>query len=132
LFTLGGHPNIQSKCATVTDSDGAQTDLSLVGTINPGTKVAVTQVLATCDNANTGDVAIKIGFASGALAADSLTGASGIILSHPGIPGGGGVTRGDGSALIGVGLDGEELRMTCEDPVGGSLKVLYSYYLIES
>jgi hypothetical protein len=53
-------------------------------------------------------------------------------LSHPGIPGGGGVTRGDGSALIGVGLDGEELRMTCEDPVGGSLKVLYSYYLIES
>jgi hypothetical protein len=129
MFTMGGHPNVLSRCSTITDGDGAQTNLSLVGTINTGTKVALTQIQAVCDNANSGDVAVKIGFASGSLAADSTTGASGIILDHPG---GGGLTRGDGSAIIGVGLDGEELRLTCEDPVGGSLKVSYSYFLIES
>jgi hypothetical protein len=45
---------------------------------------------------------------------------------------GSGFQRGDGSGILGVGGDGEELRITCEVPTGGTLGVSVSYYTIES
>jgi hypothetical protein len=38
----------------------------------------------------------------------------------------------DGAGIIGIGADGEDLRITCDDPAGGSLFVTFSYYTIES
>jgi len=43
-----------------------------------------------------------------------------------------GVVIGNGSGIIGIGADGEELRVTCEDPAGGSMDITVTYYTIES
>lgn len=134
LWTIGGHPNIITRTAHIADADGAQTDASIVGTINAGTKVAVTSVAVTVDSATTatGGVAVKLGFGATTIPADAAGGANGILLDHPGIAAGSGIVRGDGSAVIGIGGDGEELRLTCEDPVGGNICVTISFFTIES
>jgi hypothetical protein len=134
LFTIGGHPNIITRAVYISDATGAQTDTSIVGTIAAGTKVAVTSVAVTVDSATTaaGGVAVKLGFGATTIPADSATGANGILLDHKGIAAGSGVVIGNGSGLLGIGADGEELRLTCEDPVGGGLSVTISYYTIES
>lgn len=132
LWTIGGHPNIITRSVRIADADGAQTDASIVGTINAGTKVAVTMVTVTCDAANTNATAVKIGFGATAIPADSATGANGVLLDHEGIAAGSGVNIGNGAAVIGIGADGEELRLTCEDPVGGFVIVTFSYFTIES
>lgn len=132
LFTLGGHPNIITRSVRIADATGAQTDASIVGTINAGTKVAVTAITVTCDGANTGDVAVKIGFGATTIPADSTTGANGVLLDHEGIKPGSGIVVGNGGGILGIGADGEELRLTCEDPVGGFVIVTFSYFTIES
>lgn len=132
LFTIGGHPNAITRSVRIADSDGAQTDLSIAGTINSGTKVVVTQFSITCDAGNTNALACKLGFGATTIPADSATGASGVLFDHEGIAPGSGVVVGNGAGIIGVGADGEELRMTCEDPVGGFLCVTFTYYTIES
>lgn len=134
LFTIGGHPNIITRAVRIADADGAQTNASMVGTINTGTKVAVTAMAVTVDSATTatGGVAVKVGFGATTIPADSTTGADGVLLDHDGIAAGSGVVIGNGSGILGIGADGEELRLTCEDPVGGSLIVTFSYFTIES
>lgn len=134
LFTIGGHPNIITRAVRIADADGAQTNASMVGTINTGTKVAVTAMAVTVDSATTatGGVAVKVGFGATTIPADSATGADGVLLDHDGIAAGSGVVIGNGSGILGIGADGEELRLTCEDPVGGSLVVTFSYFTIES
>jgi hypothetical protein len=32
---------------------------------------------------------------------------------------------------LGIGADGEDLRITCAAPTGGSIRVLVSYYTVE-
>lgn len=134
LFTIGGHPNVITRAVRIADADGAQTNASMVGTINTGTKVVVTAMAVTVDSATTatGGVAVKVGFGATTIPADSTTGADGILLDHDGIAAGSGVVIGNGSGILGIGADGEELRLTCEDPVGGSLVVTFSYFTIES
>lgn len=131
-WVIGGHPNVITREITVLDSDGAQTNASLVGTIAAGTILVVTALEVTCDGANTADVAVRIGFHASTLPTASLTGVNAILLSHAGIKAGSGVVKGDGSGILGIGADGEEIRMTCEDPVGGALRVVLTYYTIES
>lgn len=134
LFTIGGHPNIITRTVHIADADGAQTDASIVGTIAAGTKVAVTSIAVTLDSATTatGGVAVKIGFGATTIPADAVAGANGILLDHPGIAAGSGMVLGNGSGILGIGADGEELRLTCEDPTGGNLVVTFSYFTIES
>lgn len=134
LFALTGHPNTITRSVHIADADGAQTDASIVGTISTGTKVVVTAVAVTVDSAvtATGGVAVKLGFGATTIPADSTTGANGVLLDHPGIAAGSGVTLGNGGGILGIGGDGEELRLTCEDPTGGNLAVTFSYYTIES
>ena len=134
LFTIGGHPNIITRTAYISAATGAQTDATIVGTIATGTKVAVTSVAVTVDSAvtATGGVAVKLGFGATTIPADSATGANGILLDHKGIAAGSGVVLGNGAGLLGIGADGEELRLTCESPTGGGLSVTFSYYTIES
>jgi hypothetical protein len=40
--------------------------------------------------------------------------------------------RGDGSGILGIGADNEDLRITNEVPTTGALRVTVSYYTIES
>jgi hypothetical protein len=132
LWTIGGHPNIITRSVRIADADGAQTDATMVGTIAAGTKVAVTMLTVTCDAGNTNPTAVKIGFGATTIPADSTTGANGVLLDHEGIAAGSGLVIGSGAGLIGIGADGEELRLTCEDPVGGFVTVTFSYFTIES
>lgn len=132
-FVIGGHPNTISGSVRISDATGAQTDAAVIaGTIAAGTKVAVTAITATCSRANTVNVAVKIGFGTANVPADSTTGASGVLLDHDGIAPGSGVSVGNGAGILGVGGDGEEVRLTCDDPVGGSVIVTMSYFTIES
>jgi hypothetical protein len=132
-FVIGGHPNVVTASVRIADATGAQTDAAIApGTIGAGTKIVVTRITVTCSNANTVNVAVKLGFGASTIAADSTTGATGVLVDHEGVPPGGGFTIGDGSGILGIGGDGEELRLTCDDPVTGFVIVSYSYYTIES
>lgn len=126
LLTLGGHQNIVSKNLNVTDADGAQTDAALV-TVSAGTAIVVTKLSVMADGANSGDVAVRIGFGTANVpAADS----SGIILAHPGIKSGSGVVEGNGAGIIGMGASNEDLRVTCEDPAGGAIDIIVTYFTV--
>ncbi len=129
-FVISGHPNVIARSATIDDADGAQTNASLL-TVSGGSKIVVTSISATCSGSNSGAIAVRLGFGTATLAAASETGADGILLEGK-FPAGGGHQRGNGAGILGVGADGEDLRVTCDDPVGGSLFVTFSYYTIES
>ena len=122
-FVIGGHMNVVTLEAAYT---AAQTNAAVV-TIAGGLVIVVTQIAALCDNANSVDVGLRVGFAT---ATTPTT--TGVVLTHPGIAGGSGYSRGDGSGILGVGADGEDLRITSEVPTGGSLRILVTYYTIES
>jgi len=130
-FQIGGHPNTIARTAYVTT---AQTDASIVGTINAGTKVVLTSACVTLDAATTqtSGIAVKLGFGASTIPSDSAAGANGIVLDHKGIYPGGGVALGNGGGIIGIGGDGEELRLTCEAPTGGGISVTINYFTIES
>lgn len=134
LFQIGGHPNIITRSVTIADANNAQTDVSIVGTVATGQKVCVTALSVMVDSAVTasGGVAVKIGFGATTIPAETTTGTAGILLNHPGIAAGSGVVLGNGGGILGIGADGEELRLTCEDPVGGALTVTVGYFTIES
>lgn len=129
-WVIGGHPNVITRSATIDDGDGAQTDASLL-TVAGGLKIVVTAISAIASASNSGAVAVRIGFAAATLTAASEAGAAGILLEGK-FAAGGGNQKGNGSGIIGIGADGEDLRITCDDPVGGSLFVTFSYYTIES
>lgn len=122
-FVIGGHPNIITLEAAYT---AAQTDTAII-TIGSGAKIVVTQIQATVDQACTVGVGVRVGFAT---ATTPTT--TGVVLTHPGIVPGGGITRGDGNGILGVGADNEDLRITSTVPTTGSLRILVSYYSIES
>jgi hypothetical protein len=122
-FYIGGHPNVITLELAVT---GSQTDVAVI-TAGSGVKIVVTQIQVVTDNANTAFPQIRVGFGT----ANTPT-TTGVVLTHPGLPAGGGVSRGDGSGILGVGADGADLRVTCGAPTGGSLRILVSYYTIES
>ena len=123
-FVIGGHPNIKTVRQTFTT--GITDDSTMTGTIAAGTKVVVTQLMVTMDNANTVFPSVLIGF--GATNTPTTTG---VLASHPGVPAGGGFSRGDGSGMLGVGADGEEVRVTTVGTVTAG-HIVMSYYTIES
>jgi hypothetical protein len=130
LFVQPGHPNVISREHVIADSDGAQTDAALL-TVGAGAKIVITQISCKADASNTTNVAVRIGFGTATLAAASLTGTNGILLSGQ-FAASGGHQEGTGAGIIGIGADNEDLRITCGDPVSGNLRVTYSYYTIES
>lgn len=122
-WVIGGHPNVVTRRDNYT---AAQTDTAIV-TVGAGNKIVVTRQSAMCDNANSVDVQVRIGFG-----ATNTPTAAGVVLSHPGIAAGSGVVEGSGSGILGVGADGEDLRITSEVPTGGSLDIVTSYYVVPS
>lgn len=130
-FTIGGHPNAITVSAQIQDADGAQTNAAIV-TVGAGAKVVVTRLTASCDNATTNGTNIKVGFGTATLPASAHTGVAGILHEFDNVPPGGGFTIGDGSGILGVGADNEDLRITTEDPAGGNCTVSATYFTIES
>lgn len=123
-FYIGGAPNVLSQSLQVTDADGAQTDAAII-TAAANVAIVVTKVSVMADNANTGDVSCRIGLATtNTPAADAAQ----MLLFHPGIAPGSGVVEGNGSGILGIGASGEDVRVTCEDPVGGSINIIVTYY----
>jgi hypothetical protein len=104
----------------------AQTDVAIV-TVSGGSRIVVTAAAFVCANSNTVDVAVRIGFA----AANTPT-TTGVFLSHPGIGPGGGFNRGNGSGILGVGADGEDVRITSTVPTTGSSRAIITYYIVSS
>lgn len=127
-FTLGGHPNIITNSVRLT---GSTTDGAIIaGTIATGTKVVVTRLTIHVSNATSVNVGIKVGFGATTLAADSATSAAGVLFDTDGLAPGGGVNIGDGSGIIGIGGDGEEIRVTNDAPTSGAVHVSMSYFTI--
>lgn len=126
-FVLGGHPNILSQSLQVTDADGAQTDAAII-TAGANVAVVVTKVSVMADNANTVDVSVRIGFGT---ANTPAADAAQVILFHPGIAPGSGVVEGSGSGILGIGASNEDVRVTCEDPVTGSINIIVTYFTTE-
>jgi len=122
-FFIGGHPN---TIPFRVNYAAAQTNTAIL-TVSAGTKIVVTMISATLDNACSVDVQVRVGFGS----STTPTG-TGVVLSHPGIAKGSGVAKGNGGGIIGTGADGEDLRVTCEVPTSGSIDIEVSYYTIES
>jgi hypothetical protein len=124
-FTIGGHPNtVTVKHTTITT---AVTDAAIIS-VSAGTKIVVTAITATLDNASTVFPTLLVGFG----AANTPT-TTGVILAHGGVPAGGGVSRGDGSGILGIGGDGEDLRVTTTgNATGNGLQIVVTYFTIES
>ena len=123
-FVMGGHPNIQTVRLNITT---AVTDTAVV-TVATGLKIVVTSFMFTLDNASTVFPKVTLGFGT----ANTPT-TTGVIGAHGGVPGGGGFGRGDGSGIIGVGADNEDLRVTTVGAAtGNGLDLVVTYHTIES
>lgn len=131
LWTIGGHPNAITRSARVEDADGAQTNASITGTVSSGEKLVITRLSVFADSSNSGACYCKVGFGTSTIPASTEAGAN-FILFEGQLPAGGGITMGDGSGVLAVGADDEELRLTCDDPAGGALNVSFTRYVIES
>jgi hypothetical protein len=124
-FVIGGHPNVVTlKHTTITT---AVTDAAII-TVSAGTKIVVTSISVSLDNASTIFPTVLIGFGT----ANTPT-TTGVIFAHGGFPAGGQASRGDGSGIIGIGGDGEDLRVTTTgNATGNGLQIVVTYYTIES
>lgn len=130
-FVIGGHPNVVSYGMSITT---AATNAIVGPTIATGSKLVVTGITVILDNASTVFPSVTIGFATATAPAFATTpGTLKVIAGHPGVPAGGGFSRGDGSGIIGVGADDEELRITTVGTAGGNgLYILLTAYTVES
>lgn len=130
LWTIGGHPNLQSAEYITT---AAQTDDAILPAIAAGTKYIITGITVIASAANSVNTSVRIGFGTATVPAQGASGADAVtkvILSHPNIPPGSGFSKGYASSVVGVGGDDEELRITCSVPTGGSIVVQVDYFTI--
>lgn len=129
-YSMAGHPNLITR--EYDFGTTAQTDTNLAAaTVNSDERVYVTRFEATCDNANSVAVSVRVGFGTANVPTASASGVSGMIASHPGIPAGSGFFSGVGAGIIAVGGAGEEPRLTSSAATSGNLHVIISYYLID-
>jgi hypothetical protein len=130
-FMIGGHPNIQSAEYF---TSGAITDDNILPAISAGTKYVITSISVACSAANATTPSVRIGFGTASVPSQGSTNADAVtkvILSHPGIAAGSGIVKGNGGGIVGIGGDGEELRITCTTPTT-SMIVQVDYFTIES
>jgi hypothetical protein len=130
-FVIGGHPNPVSISMLVADADGAQSNVAAV-TVSAGTKIVCTRSSMKADGDNTGKINLVAGFAAATLGTPGTTPATQIIDHFPGCSAGFGSNIGNGGGILAVGADGEDLRVTCEDPAGGNAQFGFTYFTIES
>jgi hypothetical protein len=131
-FTMGGHPNTVSAEYY---STGNITDDNILPAISAGTKYVITSITVSASAANTTNATVRIGFGATTVPAQGATNADAVakvVMSLPGIPAGGGAVKGNGGGIVGVGGDGEELRVTITNMATGALTIVVDYYTIES
>lgn len=131
-FMMGGHPNTVSAEYI---STGNITDDNILPAISPGTKYVITAITVAASAANTTNATVRIGFGATTVPAQGATNADAVakvVMSLPGIPPGGGAVKGNGGGIVGVGGDGEELRVTITNMATGNLTIVVDYYTIES
>jgi hypothetical protein len=103
----------------------AVTDAAVI-TVSSGTRIVVTAFTITLDNASTVFPTVLLGF--GATNTPTTTGVLG---AHGGVPAGGGFSRGDGSGILGIGADNDDLRITTTgNATGNGLQLIVTYYTI--
>lgn len=121
-YVMAGHPNIQTVRLQFTS---AQTNVA-IATCTAGQKIAVTALQVTLDNASTVFPLVRIGFAT---ATTPTT--TGVLAAHGGIPAGGGFSRGDGSGILGIGADDEDVRITTVGAAtGNGVEVVLTYFIL--
>jgi hypothetical protein len=124
-WVMGGHPNIVTYGMLITT---AISNTVIGPTVAAGLKFVATFLQITTDNANTVFPSAVVGFGTASTPAFAGTpGTLKVLGGHPGLPAGGGFTVGDGSGMIGVGADDEEVRMTTVGNVTGMYVVLKGY-----
>lgn len=130
-FVIGGHPNVVSYAMSITT---AVSNTVIGPTIASGSKFVVTGITVILDNASTVFPSVVIGFGTASTPAIATTpGTAKIVFAHPSCPAGGGGSRGDGSGIIGIGADDEELRVTTVGNAGGNgIYIVVTGYTIES
>lgn len=131
-FMMGGHPNTVSAEYL---STGNITDDNILPAISAGTKYVITGITVAASAANTTNATVRIGFGATTVPAQGATNADAVakvVMSLPGIPPGGGAVKGNGGGIVGVGGDGEELRVTITNMATGNLTIVVDYYTIES
>lgn len=127
-FMIGGHPNIITKSSRFTTS---QANTDIIGAISAGQKIVVVGFSIGVSKATTVNVGVKLGFGATVVPADG-TAISGVLFDHEGLEPGSGAVVGNGSGILGIGADGEELRLTSDVPTTGALTVTVQYFIIES
>lgn len=105
---------------TVTAGDGAQTNAAISPAIGAARRFEVASIRVSAAAGNSVAVAVRVGFAAATLPAASTTPVVGIVLSHPGVAAGSGMPGDRGRGAL-----GEELRLTCSAPTGGSITVQF-------
>lgn len=120
-IVLGGAPNIVTVAAEYTS---AQTNTAIV-TISTGSKIVVTACEVTLSNANTVNTGWYVGLATATTPTTSQ-----VLNTHPKGAAGSGVMVGNGSGIIGMGADNEDIRITSDAPTTGALRVRISYFTI--
>lgn len=131
-FMMGGHPNTVSAEYL---STGNITDDNILPAITGGTKYVITAITVAASAANTTNATVRIGFGATTVPTQGATNADAVakvVMSLPGIPPGGGAVKGNGGGIVGVGGDGEELRVTITNMSSGNLTIVVDYYTIES
>lgn len=118
-FMIGGHPNVE----TWTDENTAAGSNEVLKTVNSSQKAVITMVEVFCDNANTVDVDVLLEFDD---TADVF------VAHHPGIAPGSGFVIGDGSGIVAIGGDAQDVIWTNEVPTGGSVRITVRGYIIPS
>jgi len=131
-WVLGGHPNIRSTEWLATT---AQTNDPLV-TVAAGSKIVVTAWYFDLDAETTNNAKLRCGFGTASVPTEPVDGATvdGVVIAHDGPVPGGGISKGDGSGVLGMGVDDEDFRCTNEDPTGtnGSIKVVVTWFTLPS
>lgn len=130
-WVIGGHPNVVCYGMQIT---AAVTNAVIGPTVASGLKFVCTGVSFVLDNASTNFPSVVIGFGTASTPAfGSTPGTAKILAGHPSCPAGGGMTIGDGSGIIGIGGDDEEVRITTVlTAANNGLFVLLKGYTIES
>lgn len=115
----------RTRTITVTDADGAQTDQVIGEAVAPDQRFEVAELYVAGSTGIATPPQVRIGFGTANTPAAALaTGALGLLL-HAQV--GAGLQY---TGAMGLGAKDQELRYTCEDPVGGfiTITVLYRIY----
>lgn len=127
-WVLGGHPNLVTREYMTTAS---QTDDLIIDAVATGSQIIVTAISVMVSAATTVNPQVRIGFGLTNVPTEPTSGnfVANMLVSHPGIAPGSGVVEGSGAGVLAIGMDGMELRITCDEPTTGQISVIVTYYI---